>query len=326
MNKLQTYQQMITEGLAQIPLTGKPDELYEPIRYILALGGKRMRPVLTLFACDLFDGPVEHALDAALGIELFHNFSLVHDDIMDQAPLRRNQPTVHKKWNASVAILSGDALLIKAYQQMGKVPMAWQQEVLSVFNETALLVCEGQQLDMNYESLPQVSILEYMKMIELKTAALLAGSLQIGAILGSAKNEDAIALYDFGRNMGIAFQLQDDILDVYAEADKFGKRTGGDIVSNKKTFLLVKALEIASNSPYRKEELLQWIHAPEFNHVEKVNAVTSIYDSLGIRAIAEKEMKKYYDKALESLARIPVQEDKKAGLIALTNSLMTREA
>ncbi|HEV7230471.1 MAG TPA: polyprenyl synthetase family protein [Bacteroidia bacterium] len=325
MDKLRTYQQMIADGLAKIPLIGKPDELYEPIRYVLALGGKRMRPVLTLFGCDLFDGPVENALDAALGIELFHNFSLVHDDIMDKAPLRRNQPTVHEKWNPSVAILSGDALLIKAYQQIGKVPLAWQPEVLNVFNDTALLVCEGQQLDMNFENLPQVSIYQYMKMIELKTAALLAGSLQIGAILGSARYEDAMALYEFGRNMGIAFQLQDDILDVYGEKDKFGKRTGGDIVSNKKTFLLLKALEISSHSPYRKEELLQWIHAPEFNPSEKVSAVTAIYDSLDVHALAKKEMNKYYEKALESLAGIPVREDKKSGLLALTNSLMVRE-
>jgi geranylgeranyl diphosphate synthase type II len=325
MDKLQGFQKMIDEGLKKIPLSGQPSDLYGPLKYILGLGGKRMRPALTLIACDLFDAPPEDALPAALGIELFHNFSLIHDDIMDKAPLRRNQPTIHEKWDGNVAILSGDAMLIKAYQQIAGIRPEFLPAVLEIFNETALMVCEGQQLDMNFEKKEKVTIHDYIRMIEKKTAVLLAASLQIGAIIGKAGAEDSANLYEFGRNMGIAFQLQDDILDVYGDATQFGKRTGGDIISNKKTFLLLKAIELAERMPYKKEELLQWIHAPEFNPIEKVIAVTSIYDYLNIRPIAEEECQKYYQKAISELDKIHTNSEKKVSLHALAKSLMNRE-
>jgi geranylgeranyl diphosphate synthase type II len=325
MKKLTAFQDLIEEGLRALPLSGKPVELFEPMRYVLALGGKRMRPLLTLIACDLFDGVPAEALGPALGIELFHNFSLVHDDIMDKAPLRRNNPTIHEKWNPNTAILSGDAMLILAYQQIAKAPPEKLSAVLEIFNHTALLVCEGQQLDMNFEKTFQVSIRQYLGMIELKTAVLLAGSLKTGAVLGKASAEDAERIYQFGKNMGIAFQLQDDILDVYGDSDKFGKQKGGDILSNKKTFLLLKAFELAKNMPYKYEELMQWIHAPEFKPQDKVEAVTGIYDCFNIRSLAHAEMEKYYNKALSMLDEIPADPEKKEMLRSLTGSLMVRE-
>ncbi len=326
MNKLVAYQHIVEEGLSHIPLSGKPTELYEPIRYMLALGGKRMRPALTLFGCDLFDGDITKALHAALGLELFHNFTLVHDDIMDKAPLRRNKPTVHHKWDHNIAILSGDAMFVKAYQQICKVDISVLTPVLQIFNDTALFVCEGQQLDMNYEKVQKIRIAEYLHMIELKTAVLLAGSLKIGAVIGGAKPEDAASIYEFGKNIGIAFQLQDDILDVYGEAGKFGKQTGGDIISNKKTFLLLKAMEVAERMPYKREELLQWINAPHFDPRDKVEAVTEIYNFLNIRSLAREEMEKHYQKGLKFLEEIPVSQDKKAALKHMADSLMVREA
>jgi geranylgeranyl diphosphate synthase type II len=326
MNKFEHYQHVIEEGLSHIPLSGKPPELYEPIRYMLALGGKRMRPVLTLFGCDLFDGQTDLALPAALGLELFHNFTLVHDDIMDKAPLRRNKPTVHEKWDQSIGILSGDAMFVKACQQMCRVEPAHLVEVMRIFNETALFVCEGQQLDMNYEKQHKIRIQEYLKMIELKTAVLLAGSLKIGAVIGGAKAEDANALYEFGKHLGIAFQLQDDILDVYGDAGIFGKQTGGDIISNKKTFLLLKAIEVSERMPYKREELLQWINAPHFDPKDKVEAVTEIYNFLNIRSLARAEMETHYQKGLKLLNDIPVSEEKKLTLKQLADSLMVREA
>lgn len=319
-----------------------------------------MRPLLTLLACDLFDGNVNDALNPALGIELFHNFSLIHDDIMDNAPLRRNKPAVHQKWNSNIAILSGDAMLVKAYELIcssGLYPElnSTKQnpgsssglnprssglhpehksanlhsdcivEVLKIFNETALHVCEGQQLDMNYEKLSSVSIAQYIKMIELKTAVLLAGALKIGAIIAGARPEDAERIYGFGKNIGVAFQLQDDILDVYADESKFGKQKGGDIIANKKTFLLLKSIELAKLNPYKKEELQQWIHAPQFDPQQKVEAVTAIYDFLNVRKIAHNEVMSYYDKGIKLLNEIPGNESKKKNLTALVESLINRE-
>ena len=299
--------------------------MYEPMKYVLEVGGKRMRPLLTLLACDLFGGSSMVALPAALAIELFHNFSLVHDDIMDRAPLRRNRATVHEKWNSNVAILSGDALLIKALQQFEKLPSELMAKVLPVFNVTALKVCEGQQFDMNYEKLSQVSIADYIRMIELKTAALLAGGLQIGALIGKATTEDAGLIYDFGRSIGIAFQLQDDLLDIYADPKKFGKQPGGDIISNKKTYLLLKALELSAHMPYKREELLHWIQATPVDPMEKVAAVKDIYDTLQVRSRANQEMNLYYEKGLEALDRISVEKKKKNDLYDLVEKLRIRE-
>ena len=319
------YLQLIEQALKDKPYGSSPKELYEPISYIMSLGGKRLRPVLVLMATDFLGGNITKALHPALAVELFHNFTLVHDDIMDKAPLRRNQPTVHKKWNDNVAILSADAMMVKAYQELCKADTALLPALLDVFSDTAVKVCEGQQFDMNYETENKVSIIQYLKMIELKTAVLIGGSLKIGAIVGGAREEDAQALYNFGKHIGIAFQLQDDILDVFGDEEKFGKQKGGDIIANKKTYLLLKAIEMVEGNRYMKEELQQWINAPQFNPKEKVEAVTTIYNFLNVKELASKEMKKQYEKALKFLDSIPVAETNKHELISFAVSLMVRE-
>lgn len=305
-------------------LNKKPASLYDPIKYTLDLGGKRMRPLLTLIACDLFDGNVGDAVKPALGIEIFHNFTLLHDDIMDKAPLRRNQPTVHKKWNADIAILSGDTMFVQSFQYVMQAPNSCLKEVMEVFTKTAIEVCEGQQMDMDFESQSNVSIPQYIKMIGLKTSVLLAGSMKIGAIIGGAREEDAHHLYEFGKNLGIAFQLQDDILDVFGNSDKVGKQSGGDIVSNKKTFLLLKALDMADR--YKKEELQLWMHTTNVNPTEKIEAVKSIYEYLGVKSLAEAEMHKFYTKSLLHLNEIPCNETKKEQLKSFAKNLMQRES
>jgi len=319
------YQHQIEQALKNKNYGSSPKELYDPIEYMMSLGGKRLRPVFVFIGCDLFCDDITKALYPALAIELFHNFTLVHDDIMDKAPLRRNQATVHEKWNENTAILSGDVMFVKAYQELCKSNVQILPELLNVFNDTAIKVCEGQQLDMNFEKLHKVSIPQYLKMIELKTAVLLAGSLKMGALVGGASEKEAQCLYNFGKHIGVAFQLQDDILDVYADAGKFGKQQGGDIIANKKTFLLVKALEMAESNHYVKEELHQWINAPHFNPKEKVEAITSIYNFLNIAEIARNEMKKHYDRALTFLDEISVEEKKSKQLVDFTDSLMMRE-
>ena len=319
------YQNQIEQALKNKKYGSVPRELYEPIEYIMSLGGKRLRPVLVFVGCDFFNGDTTKALHPAIAIELFHNFTLVHDDLMDKAPLRRNQSTVHKKWNDSTAILSGDTMLVRAYQELCKSDMVLLPKLLELFSDTAIKVCEGQQLDMNYEKLQKVSIAQYMKMIELKTAVLLGGSLKMGALIAGADEKNAQNLYDFGKHIGIAFQLQDDFLDVYADAEKFGKQKGGDIVANKKTYLLLKAMEMAENNRYMKEELQQWVNAPHFNENEKIEAITSIYNFLNIPEFAHTEMKKHYNMALTFLNEISINEIKKQKLIAFTDSLMVRE-
>ncbi len=324
-NRIFEYQQSIEKALNNKRYGTNPQELYEPIRYIMSLGGKRLRPVLAYLGCDFFGGKTDEVIHAALAIELFHNFTLVHDDLMDNAPLRRNQQTVHEKWNSSIAILSGDAMMIASYQELCKVNSDKLTLLLSIFSETAIKVCEGQQLDMNYEKMQKVSIPQYLKMIELKTAVLLGASLKIGSLIGNAREEDAIQLYEFGKHIGIAFQLQDDILDVYADEKKFGKQKGGDIIANKKTYLLLKAIEIAEGNRYMKEELNLWINAPHFNATEKVEAVTNIYNFLNVKELARQEMKKQYEKALSYLTSVPVSDEKKQALIDFADSLMSRE-
>jgi geranylgeranyl diphosphate synthase type II len=319
------YQQYIEQGLRDKSYGTNPKELYEPVSYIMSLGGKRLRPVLVLIGCDFFGEHIDKALHAAIAVELFHNFTLVHDDLMDNAPLRRNQPTVHEKWDSSIAILSGDVMMIRAYQELNKINSQLLPQLISTFSETAIKVCEGQQLDMNYEKTQKVSIPQYLKMIELKTAVLLGASLKLGAIIGNARDEDANQLYEFGKHIGVAFQLQDDILDVYADEKKFGKQKGGDIIANKKTYLLLKAIEIAEGNRYMKEELYQWINAPHFNAAEKVEAVTNIYNFLNVKELARIEMKKHYDAAIACLSGIPVNPEKKQLLIDFANGLMVRE-
>jgi geranylgeranyl diphosphate synthase type II len=324
MKTLQQLQQIINQAVNSLTYPGHPVELYEPITYILSIGGKRLRPALLLMACDLFDGDVEKAVNAALGIEVFHNFTLMHDDIMDNAPLRRGKITVHERWNNSVAILSGDAMLVNAYELMVMdTPDPLLRRVLTIFNKLAFGVCEGQQIDMNFEQNPNVSPDEYIGMIKLKTAVLLGGALRIGALLGGAPDEDAEKLCSFGEHLGIAFQLQDDLLDVYGDPEKFGKQVGGDIISNKKTYLLIKALELAKDET--SVELNKWLSEKQFDAKEKVAAVTNIYNMLAVAQYTEIAIQTYAEKAFEALDCVKLTEDRKQYLRSFADSLLVRE-
>lgn len=322
---IQHYQELITAELERFVsgLPKEPARLYDPLRYTLAHGGKRMRPLLSLIGAGMFTDDVRAAIPAATGIELFHNFTLLHDDIMDNAPLRRGRETVYSKWNSNIAILSGDAMYTEAFRRMALSPAHILPHILDVFTRTALEVCEGQQMDMDFESRAKVTIPEYIRMIELKTAVLLAASMEIGALCGGAYATEAHKLYEFGKHIGIAFQLQDDILDVYGDPEKFGKQVGGDIVSNKKTFLLISALEKAD--AYSKEALLNWMQTNGNAGSEKVQAVTAIYNQIGIRKLAEDEMQKHYDLGIAALESMQVDDAKKKMLRGFTDSLMVRE-
>jgi geranylgeranyl diphosphate synthase type II len=289
----------------------------------MALGGKRLRPCLLLMACDMFGGDVEKALAPALAIEVFHNFTLMHDDIMDKAPLRRGKPTVHEKWNANVAILSGDVMMVESNKLIMQVDDKVLRRVLDVFNDTAVGVCEGQQIDMNFETRSDVGIDEYIDMIRLKTAVLLGGTLKMGALVGGAGDGEASLLYAFGEQLGIAFQLQDDILDVYGDPEKFGKQVGGDILSNKKTYLLIKALELAQGDTLT--QLNYWLHAEEYEPTEKVEAVKRIYNQLNIREQAEAEMNQYAEKAMLSFDKISLPDERKSVLKEFADMLLVRE-
>jgi len=323
MKNLKELQMLINEAVNTLPIPGYPAALYEPISYILTLGGKRMRPALLLLACDLFGGDVDSAICPALAIEVFHNFTLMHDDIMDNAPLRRGKITVHERWNKNVGILSCDVMLVHAYQLMMQVKEHLLRTVLDIFNETAVGVCEGQQVDMEFEQRHNVSIDEYLTMIRLKTAVLLGGALKIGALIGGADIKDAELIYSFGENLGIAFQLQDDILDVYGDPEKFGKQVGGDIISNKKTFLLIKALELANE--IQLNELTNWINLKQFDNTEKVEAITTIYSKLNIRDYSESAMQTYAGKAFEALDAINLAENHKQYLRDFADGLLVRE-
>ncbi len=322
-SSLQQLQTQLREAIEQLTFERDPQELYDPISYILSLGGKRMRPLLVLLGCEIFSDQPLKSLPQALAVEIFHNFTLLHDDIMDQAPLRRNQPTVHEKWNPNIAILSGDVMLVIAYQHLMQCEPEFLPSLLKEFNACAIGVCEGQQMDMNFETADQVAIGNYLTMIGLKTAVLLGASLKMGAIIGGASERDAQMIYDFGYHTGVAFQLQDDILDVYGDKEKFGKRIGGDILSNKKTFLLLKALELAEGETLT--ELQNWIDATDPKPEAKVAGVTGIYDRLNVKEFARSEMDRYYQRGLDCLAAISVNETGKAGLRDFTDRLMVRE-
>lgn len=326
MNTLTIYSQIFSKRLKLFveTLTNKtPVELYEPMQYILSLGGKRLRPLLAYLGNDLFNGNLSDAHPAALAIEIFHNFSLVHDDIMDKAPLRRGKATVHEKWNSNIAILSGDGLLVKAYEELIKAKPEQIKKLIEIFNKTAIEVCEGQQLDMNFENLNEVSTDEYVRMITLKTAVLLGAALKMGAITANADDSDTENIYEFGKNIGIAFQLQDDILDVFGNPEKFGKQIGGDIISNKKTWLLIEAKKQASDT--LKDQLNYWIHINKFNPSEKVSAIKSIYEKLNIKEQAEKEIINYYQSALRHLSKINADDNKKQTLEVFAKALLNRE-
>lgn len=324
MYSISQLQDLINKQIVEKKYPVTPAELYDPITYIMSLGGKRMRPVMTLMACDMFGGHITKALDPALAIELFHNFTLMHDDIMDKAPLRRGKSTVHSKWNDNVAILSGDVMLVESYKTLvNSVDHSILKDVLTVFNDTAAGVCEGQQTDMNFELTEDVSISQYLDMIKMKTAILLGCSLKIGALIGQAGADDAEHLYNFGVNIGIAFQLQDDILDVYGDPEKFGKQVGGDILSNKKTFLLIKAIEMAEELD--KEELNYWLNATECEPADKISSVTAIYDRLGVRQLAEEQMNLFARKSLSELDKVDVATENKQPLVDFAGQLLIRE-
>ena len=313
----------INSAIIGLDFNKQPLSLFEPVQYILSLGGKRLRPILTYMATNLFSDDIDIATSPALALEIFHNFSLLHDDLMDKALIRRGHSTVHTKWDDNAAVLSGDAMLIDAYKYITKVPTEFLPLILEVFTTTAMQVCEGQQYDMDFEKRLNVKESEYIEMIRLKTAVLLAASLKIGAILGNASQDDINRLYEFGINIGLAFQLKDDLLDVYGDPIDFGKDIGGDILSNKKTFLLIKALEISNKE--RNETLHQCITAETFNPEAKINAVKEIYDDLNLATITNKLIQKYYLAGLNCLSEVNVSDERKQELLIYTNNLMNRE-
>ena len=301
---------------------GEPKNLYEPVKYILGLGGKRMRPILTLMTAEAFGGKVEYAMDAALAVEMFHNFSLVHDDIMDDAPLRRGKTTVHEKWDVNTGILSGDAMLILSYQFFESYPAETYVELTKLFSKTALEVCEGQQYDVDFETRDDVTIPEYLKMIEFKTSVLVAAAMKMGAIVANASKKDADAIYEFGRNLGIAFQLQDDYLDAFGDPETFGKQVGGDIMENKKTYLYLKSLEKASKDD--QEGLLHLYSIKPDDSADKVAAVKTIFKEGGAVVETKKAIKSFTQKAFDALSETELPEKNKALLKQFGESLMER--
>lgn len=324
MTTIEPLLKLFTTYLKENKLDRSPEELYAPVNYIMDLGGKRMRPIMLLMAYELFDQQIEEALPAAYAVELFHNFSLVHDDIMDEAPLRRGKPTVHNQFGLNNGILSGDVMLIYVYDYLMKIKQTKNlTEIISLFNETAIRVCEGQQMDMNFETREMVRIEEYIQMISYKTAALLAGGMKIGALIADAEKSDADLIYEFAWNIGIAFQLQDDILDTYGDPEKFGKKVGGDIVQNKKTYLVLKAMEIAD--PDTAAQLVDLLRKPTTNENEKILGVKGIFDKYNIRQEAEKLKEIYQSKAFEALKAINVETSKKLPLENIAKDLLSRE-
>jgi geranylgeranyl diphosphate synthase type II len=306
----------------QLPYDRRPASLYEPIEYVLSLGGKRIRPVLMLLAYQLYKDAPERILMPAVGLETYHNYTLLHDDLMDNADMRRGHDTVHKRWDANKAILSGDSMLVLAYQRMQQCDSRHLEAVLNVFTETALEIGEGQEYDMSFETRNDVTEDEYIEMIRLKTSVLLACAVKIGAILADASDDDITNLYKFGEQLGLAFQLQDDLLDVYGDPAVFGKAIGGDITSNKKTYMLINAVNRAN--PQQRQELMRWITATEFNREEKVKAVTALYDQIGIRQLCEQKINHYFDECRKYLAKVSVSDERKQPLLDYTDEMMKR--
>ena len=303
----------------------KPRSLFEPIEYTLALGGKRIRPSFTLLACNIYNQNIENAIKPAMGFEVFHNFTLLHDDLMDQADKRRNKPTVYKKWDTNTAILSGDAMVIAAYQLIGETPEPYLKKILSLFSRTALEICCGQQYDMDFEKCDNVSESQYMEMIRLKTAVLVACCLKAGAIIGGAPEEDAEILYRFGIYTGLSFQLQDDLLDVYGDTDTFGKSIGGDILCDKKTFLLINAVARANEE---QKARMKYFSNPanNFAPAEKIQTYTQIYNQLNIKEITQQKINNLFESAMNELSRLEVKEEQLYELKKFSNALMLRES
>jgi geranylgeranyl diphosphate synthase type II len=319
MKSLATYSAYLETALQQDHFPGQPANLYDPLRYFLKLGGKRMRPMLSLMACKLAGSPMEKALPVALAVEYFHNFSLIHDDIMDAAPLRRGQATVHEKWNTNIAILSGDVLLVKAYDYLASYDAETFLQLFKVFNQTAVEVCEGQQMDMDFEQRAEVNESEYLEMIRLKTSVLLGCALQMGGIVGGAVQKDAQLLYEFGEQLGLAFQIQDDLLDLYGESAQVGKQIGGDVLANKKTLLSISAKRAASQNQLAALQEIENTSDP----ILKVERTQKLYTELGARAYCETQMEFHHNQALSSLENMELSNSK-TELIELANFLFTR--
>lgn len=313
----------VNDFIANLSYDRKPESIYAPIKYVLSIGGKRIRPVLMLLSYNLYKDNPESILMQACALETYHNYTLLHDDLMDNADVRRGMPTVHRKWDANTAILSGDSMLVLAYQRMAQCAPSKLKPVLGLFTETALEIGEGQQYDMDFERRTDVTEAEYIEMIRLKTSVLLACAMKTGAILADAPAADADRLYQFGEQIGLAFQLQDDLLDVYGDPAVFGKAIGGDIVSNKKTYMLINAYQLAG--PSQRSELMRWITAVDFDRAEKVAAVTRIYDELGIRGLCEARINQYFDRASEYLAAVGVDDARKEQLRRFAQEMMHRE-
>ncbi len=321
---LDAFSSILDKAIAKEKFGKQPESLYEPIRYLMGLGGKRLRPTLALFSYSLYKSDFKAIAPYAIAVEAFHNFTLMHDDIMDKAPLRRGHQTVHKKWNVNTAILSGDVMLVKVYELFSSLDGEKLKTVLKAFNKCAAEVCEGQQWDMEFEMRSAVSQSDYLNMIRLKTAVLLGFSLELGAILGDASEKDRAALREFGANIGIGFQLKDDLLDAFADPKKFGKQVGGDIIANKKTFLLITALEKAKGKT--KTELVGLLTARKFNKQAKVDAVKRIYESLDIPTITEQKVNHYFKKGFQNLEKVSVQSDMKERLRVYAESLIARQS
>ena len=314
--------QKVNAFISGLPYDRQPASLYEPIEYVLSLGGKRIRPVLMLLAYNLYREDPERILMPAVGLETYHNYTLLHDDMMDNADMRRGHETVHKRWDANKAILSGDSMLVLAYQRMQQCDARHLQAVLDVFTETALEIGEGQEYDMAFEMRNDVTEDEYIEMIRLKTSVLLACAVQIGALLADAPADDVRNLYKFGEQLGLAFQLQDDLLDVYGDPKVFGKAIGGDITSNKKTYMLINAVNRANEE--QRAELMGWINAREFDRQQKVAAVTALYDQIGIRQLCEQKINYYFDECRKYLAKVNVSDERKQMLLDYTDEMMKR--
>ncbi len=322
MNTISDYKEIIAQHINALKINKTPDELYNPIRYILSLGGKQLRPVLTLFAAEIFGSTHEKAIHAATAIELFHNFSLIHDDIMDEAPLRRGNQTVHEKWNLNTGILSGDAMLILAYQFFENYEPVVFRELAKLFSKTALEVCEGQQWDINFETRNNVTEAEYIKMIEYKTAVLVGAALEMGAIVAEATDKDRQAIYNYGRYLGIAFQLQDDYLDAFGDAETFGKQVGGDILENKKTYLYLMAMRNGNEA--ERKVLADWFASTENNGPEKIKEVRQLFISTRADEAIQDEIKVFTDKALFILEDLSIDEEFKEELRTFSLDLMNR--
>lgn len=322
MQNIEAYQESFLRYLEGFTVEKEPKNLYEPVNYILKLGGKRLRPVLTLMTADIFGNKAKEAMNAALSIEVFHNFSLIHDDIMDDAPLRRGKETVHEKWDLNTGILSGDAMLIMAYQLFENYDPSTFQALAKLFSKTALEVCEGQQYDIDFETRTDVTISEYLKMIEYKTAVLVGAAMKMGAIVASVSEEDQNSIYDFGRCLGIAFQLQDDYLDAFGNPETFGKQVGGDILENKKTYLYLKTLELGSEA--QKSNLVKLMSSTSISDAEKVEKVKSLFNTSGASNAIKLAVKDYTNKAFSVLQTLNISEDKKQMLQLFGEQLMNR--